>query len=197
MQTYSGCLGIVIELDNETKQRAIRLAKSLEDSRGCEYRVSMLHITLYHGNFTNIPAGKIGALIYEIQFLLKKRIQLCYFSPYGGKFIFWDIADDPVRALIHDAHTIVIETLSPYLEPAKEAPAEKEQLQLSEAERENIRHYGHPLVGSLYRPHVTLIYNLKGVNGNGQCDCTAKVMGVSFAEIGDYGSIKSILFSIR
>lgn len=190
-EKYSGSYGIVIKPDMYTGEKSIELAHSLTPD--AEYKVSLPHITLYHGNVSDLPHQEIEKILNAAREILKDDIQeLRTIDVFGGKFVFWDVVPNKIMRQAHDAAL----GLSEFLDQTKLARALQEGLHLTQEQKLNMQNYGHPLVGNLYRPHITLAYDAKGIvlpkDVTGY-DWQMKVDSIHFAEIGNYGSVAKVI----
>lgn len=189
---YSGVLGWVIVLDEQTESVAKKLALSFYPE--AEYRVKTPHITLYHAPLIRVPESEIILQIKGLVQYVARKLNFYDISPYGGKFLFWDVKN---KEKIYRLHTHLVDKYSTYLTKKVNVPAEKEKLQMTGEEFENISKYGHPLVKKLFRPHITLAYKTEGINKKDKQKHSGIISAIQFVEIGEYGSIKNVLFSTK
>ncbi len=190
-EKYNGSYGIVIKPDISTGEQSLRLANELTPN--AEYKVTVPHLTLYHGNISNLPLDKVQEILRSTQEMLRDNIHdLRDIQVFGGKFVFWDVIKNKSMRQAHD----IALGLSKFLDREKLARALQEGLNLTEEQRLNMEQFGHPLVGDLYRPHITLSYDSQGIvlpEDVQSCDWRMNVNNVHFAEIGKYGSVAKII----
>jgi 2'-5' RNA ligase len=187
---YSGVLGWVIYLDKETQSVAKKLAMKL--SGDTEYIVRTPHITLYHATLNKVPRSEVVRQIRALTNNIGKSLIFNDISPYGGKFLFWDVENKKDIQLLHEN---LVDKYSRYLRKNDKVLAEKEGLEMSDEESNNLARYGHPLVKKLFRPHITLAYDTEGLDIRDKKEHVGKIINFQFVEIGKYGSIKKVLLS--
>ena len=186
---YSGALGWVIIPDEETQRITRELASKFNHKS--EYLVSAAHITLYRASLSRVPEGLVTSTIHQLSPIVGSNFTLGEIATYGNRFLFWNLSKP--FAEIRKAHNLVLGEYSSYLSKEGTALAQKEELALSGEESENLKDYGHPLVRSLFRPHITLLYNSSGLNLKSYKPWQASIEDIQFVEIGEYGSIKGVL----
>ena len=190
---FSGTLGWVIIPDEETKKLASELASKFNNNS--EYQVSTPHITLYHASLNRVPESLVVLTIDRLSPIVGSKFTLGEIAAYGNKFLFWDVSKP--FAEIRRAHNQVLGDFSTYLSKEHSAAAQKEELALSDEELENLEDYGRPLVRTLFRPHITLLYNSRGVDLKDHKNWQASIENVQFVEMGEYGSIKRVLTEVQ
>jgi 2'-5' RNA ligase len=167
-ELFTGSFGIAVVPDLGTRNEAFSLAKDLmpQDSFIMGANGELPHMTLYHGKIENAPVDILREIRDSAQRCLTgASLTLSPIDVAGGKFVFWNLTEQSKNLpVIAEAHTLALK-LSTYLRPGDAAKALKEEgLKLSNAEIENCNQYGHPWVGSLYRPHITLGFVEKGID---------------------------------
>jgi hypothetical protein len=97
---------------------------------------------------------------------------------------------------MNEAHIKAL-TLAKYLDRASEAKAlSEERLSLREAELENVRLFGHPLVRSLFTPHITLGFHPRisdHLVAGLTCEWSFEVASVELARIGYPGRVDEVV----
>lgn len=200
MERFNGRYGIVIIPDRTT----VRLAQDLSrlerpsfvfagERTQMDFVPEYHHLTLFHARLVDAPEEAVHEILNRLTGLPGQAIHLNGIRVYGEKFLFWDADISPVLKEVHE----IALGLAKFLDPSAKSCAEEEMLEMSPEERANIEQFGHPLVRDHYRPHVTLGWNARGFEGLYPCPAThhAHVRRVVFAEIGDYGCIKRIIYS--
>jgi 2'-5' RNA ligase len=148
------------------------------------------HLTLYHAKLKEVPALAAQFAMQAVAATLPIPLRLTMLAPFGDKFLFWDAIRDPALLALHAAAL----ELSRYLDAAGQQQSDKEGLTLSRLQRENVAEYGHPLVGELWRPHITVGYFPASFAPTLQrevLDGTAT--GVAFVRVGDAGAVAEVL----
>lgn len=187
---YSGVLGWVVCLDKKTQSVAKKLAMKL--SGNAEHIVQTPHVTLYHAKLNKVPRNEVVGQIRALTNNIGKNLIFNNVSTYGSKFLFWDVKN---KKDIHLLHENLVDKYSRYLKKNDKALAEKEGLEMSDEELNNLTRYGHPLVKKLFRPHITLAYDAKSFDIREKKEHIGKIINFQFVEIGKYGSIKKVLLS--
>lgn len=187
----TGYFGCVIIPDEKTRELAKKLSRGV--SVKAEYFVDKPHITLYHTKFTDVSEKVIKITLDKLSFLIGKPFTLDRISPYGEKFLFWDIAK-PYKN-IQRAHELVVRSFLKFHKKEGLALAKKEGLRMSTKERGYAEKYGYPLVHELFRPHIALLYSSSGIEYKGTQIFKGEIKKVQFIQEGKYGSIKEVLYS--
>ena len=196
----SGAYGIVAIPDVRTQERSCILAKMLLGNSASYYlgENDLPHLTLYHGKIVNAPIDFIKKTQNSISELLRGyRLKLSALGFAGSNFLFWDVDGTTDQGQLQQAHQMAL-GLAQFLDKTSEAKATSEEgLNLSPEELNNILRYGHPWVGKLYRPHITLGF---GVNLEHTTtlpvlkdDWELEVSSVEIAQIGFPGRIEQLL----
>jgi hypothetical protein len=191
MKTYAGQLGIVLLLDDKTRGEAIRLANEHGEGNSLDIGGQHTpHVTLYHSKLRDVPSDAVDALLEKLAAQLPQPLPFVELAGFGGTFLFWDIEWTESLVAMHESAL----SLSTYFDAAGDQPIEKENIQLSPEEFSNVKAYGHPLVRSLWRPHVTVGYYPAGMPLS---PAPAKFAGaaasVAFVRIGEVGTIVEII----
>lgn len=198
-QVFNGGYGFVAILDAAANQKARELgarryAKKCGEVAGLEYAPGLPHVTLYHAKVQGAPADQVRAVLNKLGPLVKEKISFGPVAVYGDKFLFWNAE---ISSALREAHRQAL-ALSTFLDPKARAPAQQEDLTLSQQERDNIARFGHPLVLDLQLPHITLGYDSAGLAKDQPLEHVSHVGTVEhivFARIGQYGRVEEILFS--
>jgi 2'-5' RNA ligase len=199
-KTLSGALGLVIIPDQATIKRAYALAAEImpKDAQYVLSEGSLPHLTLYHGKLEGIPESDARDTLGVLQSnLLGQRFVLKAIVAFGGNFIFWNV--DPSSScveVLHRSHSDAL-SVARYLAKSSVAKAVSEEaLSLTDAELENVRLFGHPLVRSLYTPHITLGFH-PGISdqlARGlECNWLFEVASVKVVKIGYPGRVEEIV----
>ncbi len=152
---YTGTLGVVLLPNKDTHTTAIALSRGLNQD-GALIDLSgehQPHLTLYHAPMAKVPEERVFEFLSFLRNRLPVSVHLTGVNPFGKKFAFWDV--DPSEILTF-LHTGIVLRLKEFFVHEATPPSAKEGLQLSRAEQDNVRLYGHPLVFKLWRPHITL-----------------------------------------
>lgn len=187
---FNGSYGFVIRPDSETQQMAESLANRLFPD--AEYKTTVPHITLYHGRVENLPIEAVRAILSRLKENNGKDIDLKQIEIYGGKFAFWNSEVVSDLRLMHEQALGMAE----YLDSGAAQRAVEERLNLTEKELSNVKKFGHPLVGELYKPHITLAYDNKGLKLAAEKfiePWKTKIDDVLFTEMGKYGSVVNVI----
>ncbi len=195
MKTFSGQLGIVLFPDQKTTEKADNISKKFRNNQIFFNGDTQPHISLYHSKLQDVPTDEIKRLFQLIKPLLSgETFTLKEINVFGGKFVFWDVVKDTAKMLFK-SHNTTLKNLSIYFLKEGEQQADREKITLSTEETFNVRNFGHPLVGKLWRPHITLAYlkNLKSAEQYTE-EMNFSIKSIGFVEIGDYGIIKKLLF---
>ncbi len=188
----NGSFGIVLLPDDETVKACHRLAGKLLPQNS-EFVAVHSHITLYHGIIADAPSERLLKLTDRLAHLVGASFELNEIQIFGGKFVFYNLVPDPkIRAAHNEALC-----MAKYLDNEALTRAEEERLDLTDAQRENLKKYGHPLVRDLHIPHITLGYSSElGNLPDTSFPKTMSVKSVSFASIGSYGSVEKSLYEV-
>lgn len=193
----SGPYGLVVLPDAETcaiakKESANRMpnkaAYSLENEQP--------HLTLYHGNIINMPLFEALQVRQDVAKILQgSEIELYDIEVYADKFLFWNAEHRPLEeSPLQKAHYLAAGVLSSYLNREAEPSAQKEKLKLTDAEEKNVAEFGHPLVGDLYKPHITLGYDRRGIkNVEGNYLRYMIADRIALVKMGDHGRIEKVV----
>jgi hypothetical protein len=190
MTTYNGTYGIVLLPASEGREEAVQLSRHIKPTTLDLGGKHHPHLTLYHANFDNLPEEVVDKMLQTIGMQLPLKAHFFRIATYKKKFVFWDARRD---AALFSLHTQSL-SLSEYLNEQATAVG-TETLDLSEDEKDNIRRYGHPLVGSLWRPHITLAYREEGPEVEVPRSNDVWFAKVAFVLIGEYGTAQKIIDS--
>ena len=200
VNSFDGDYGLVAVPDERTVEKCHELAEALFPP-DLEYVLSpknLPHITLYHSRFRGLPADRVFELRDTLRgSLAGTPLRLNRLVCFGDKFIFWRVdPESPSYDVLKSAHLETLQ-LASYLDRSAPRRSDEEGLSLSEAEKENVRRFNHPLVGDSYAPHITLAYGegapeLVGVK-NHVVHWPMRVERVEFAEIGYPGIVSAIV----
>lgn len=185
----SGHLGWVLVPDKETTRQSQKIARELNEN--ANYLVNRAHVSLFHGNFKQIPEKFVKETLEVISDLKGQSFALENISSYGDRFLFWDVKKPYTQ--IQKAHNYIVRLYSRYISKAK-TQAEKENLSVNKKQSVNLKKFGYPLVFDQYRPHVTLLYKSGKINTKSKKPWKFYVEDVNFVEIGNFGTIKKVLF---
>jgi 2'-5' RNA ligase len=199
-KTLSGALGLAIIPDQATIKRAYALAEEImpKDAQYVLSEGSLPHLILYHGKLEGIPESDARDTLRGLQSnLLGQKFVLKAIVAFGGNFIFWNV--DPSSSgveVLQRSHSDAL-SVARYLAKSSVAKAVSEEaLSLTDAELENVRLFGHPLVRSLYTPHITLGFH-PGISDQLacglECDWSFEVESVEVVKIGYPGRVEEIV----
>ncbi len=196
----SGALGLVIIPDHETIERAYALAEKIMP-KGAQYVLgpgSLPHITLYHGKLADAPGLVASETLNELRTeLIGRKFTLKELVAFGGNLIFWNVDRSSHDCEVLQASHAKALNLAQYLDRTTVAKANSEEgLSLKEAELENIKLFGHPLVGSLYMPHITIGFHhglADHLASNREFKWSMKVASVELVKVGHLGRVEEIL----
>jgi 2'-5' RNA ligase len=196
----SGALGLVIVPDHATIERAYALAEEImpKDAEYVLRRGSLPHLTLYHGKLADVPGLSVSETLKELRTeLVGQKFTLKEIVAFGGNFIFWNVdRSSPACEVLQASHATAL-NLAQYLDRSTVAKAVSEEgLSLKEAELENVRRFGHPLVRSLYMPHITIGFH-HGLSALMASDIEVpwamEVASVELVKVGHPGRVKEII----
>lgn len=196
----SGALGLVIVPDNATIERAYALAEEImpKDAEYVLRRGSLPHLTLYHGKLADVPGFIASQTLEQLRTeLVGQEFTLKEIVAFGGNFIFWNVdRTSRVCEVLQASHTTAL-NLAKYLDRSTVAKAVGEEgLSLKEEELENVRLFGHPLVRSLYMPHITIGFHhglSARIASDIECQWSMKVASVELVKIGHPGRVEEII----
>lgn len=189
-EVFNGSFGFVIKPDSETQQRAKSLVRELFPK--AEFQTAAPHITLYHGRVESLPAEVIRNILSRLRKHNKETLSLKQIEIYGGKFAFWNNEITSNLRLMHEQSLEVAQWLDKFVVQR----AVEEGLSMSQEELENIKKFGHPLVGKMFKPHLTLAYHNEGLivpAGRHTEPWQMEIEDIFFTEIGKYGSVAGIV----
>lgn len=201
LATLSGPLGLVIIPDQQTIDRAFKLAAEILPP-GSEYILhpgSLPHLTLYHGKLRDVPVEEIALIVHDLrQSLVGHNFHLGKIVGFGGKFVFWNVNQDQAldSKVLSSAHEKAL-SLARFLDRASVPKATSEEgLSLSDAELENVRLFGHPFVRQLYTPHITLGFHrgvAQTIPANSMREVRFTVASVELVYIGYPGRVENVI----
>lgn len=153
MNSFTGKLGLVLLLDENTNREAVRLSVECGGMNSIDLESRhMPHLTLYQANLDSVPTAEVDKVLDDVKNMLPIRLSFTQIAAFGGMFLFWDTARS--EALM-EAHERALD-LSRFFVPIGEQQVNTDQMTLSLEENLNVQNYGYPLVRALWRPHVTL-----------------------------------------
>ena len=191
---FTGQLGFVLIPENKVEHRAVELTSGYKYGSSIDLGGQhMPHITLYHAELENVPISVVFEFLNGLAATLPLSLSFTNMASFGGKFLFWDVErSDKLVAL----HEYALGLSKYFVAPTGESQIDREKITLSSAESENMTKFGHPLVGELWRPHITLGYYPSGVP---YWTVSEKFEGstalVAFARIGEFGTVSKIIVS--
>jgi len=189
--SFSGQIGLVLLPDRDTRDRALQIAR--EFSVGNSIKLGTIaepHISLYHSKLSNVPGTVIDEYLKECASRLPLPLTFTTLSTFGEKFLFWNIEKDEQLLSLHESAL----QLSAYFVPEGEQQPDRENVILSEDEKACVAQYGHPRVGALWQPHITLGYFSESLPTDiGSQPFSGAATGVAFVRIGEAGTISEIL----
>ncbi len=190
-QNYSGQLGIVLLIDSTTTDQAIEIAARHKMGNSMDLGdVHKPHLTLYHSKLSSIPALMVEQLLDDLMTRLPLELKFTEVATFGGKFLFWDVECSSGLQGAHETSLL----LADYFAQEGEQQADREGLELPEEERRNVEQFGHPLVKSLWRPHVTLGYYPDDIKQATYSEVfNGSAIGVAFVRVGEAGTIAEII----
>jgi 2'-5' RNA ligase len=197
---FSGPLGLVIVPDQATIERAYTIAEEIMP-KGAHYVLgpgSLPHLTLYHGNLADVPGPVASETLKGLRSnLVGQRFTLKNIVAFGGNFIFWNVDCSSCNCdVLQVSHNMAL-NLAQYLDRSTVARAvSDERLSLKEAELENVRRFGHPLVRSLYMPHITIGFDRglsEQVAPNMKFKWSMEVASVELVKVGHPGRVEEII----
>jgi len=199
-QVLSGALGVVIIPDQPTVERAYSLASEILPGEA-EYVLSpgsIPHLTLYHAKLQGLPRAEMREILGSIRKLIvQKAFWLGKIVGFGGNFVYWNV--DQAREDCKDldlAHAKAL-SISRFLDRSLPSKATSEEgLTLSEEQLENVRLYGHPLVGNLFTPHITLMFGqgtAQKLMGDSHLNWRFSVASVELVRVGHPGRIEELV----
>jgi len=148
------------------------------------------HLTLYHSKLTSVPTAEINKALDDVKDMLPIRLSFTEISVFGGMYLFWDTERSEALMKAHERALDV----SRFFIPTGEQPVGTEQISLSPEEDLNVQKYGHPLVRTLWRPHVTLGYYPQGISREPSSRTfEGSAVEAAFVRIGEMGTIAEII----
>jgi hypothetical protein len=159
---FTGNYGLIILPDKRTVQKAYEIAHAtLPDN--AEFILSrglLPHITLYHANLKSLPIFHARQILIKLSINLKGRtLTLNRTAPFKDFFFFWYTSKETAEAL-QESHEESL-SISRFRDTQKQNDdVSKGRILLNSQELFNVEHYGHPWVGDLFCPHITLGYGI-------------------------------------
>lgn len=186
---YSGQLGYVLLPDVLTDRTARDMSHDVSGNRITFKGANVPHMTLYHAKLNNVAELQVKNFLFWMKDKLPMLVRYAHVEPFGGKFSFWMLEKSPELLHLHNAALFV---LSAHYDASGPQQADSEQLELTPDEKENVRIHGHPNVGNLWKPHITL-----GYTESASYAFPAPMSGLfvkgAFVEIGAFGMITRII----
>lgn len=188
---FTGKYGIVLVPNTETRQQVILRSKHVEgnvlDLGGKHHP----HLTLYHADFVDLPEDIVDGTLKAVAAQMPTMVHFYRIATYAKKFVFWDARlAGPLMSLHKQALG-----LASYLKEDAGAVG-TEDLKLPEEQMENIRRFGHPLVGEQWRPHITVGYRNEGPDIDEPKQYDAWFSKVAFVSIGEYGTAQEFIKTV-
>jgi len=197
-KTFSGAYGIVLRIDNQTADLAKRLSNKFKNNL-ISLDKTPSHITLYHSNFLNLAQDTIIETLESIADIVTENIVLEQIAQYEKIFFFWYV--DPAcrgRKMLQKVHETSLD-LKEFFSKDSEQQTDKEGLKLSGVAEEYVRTHGYQFCYELFLPHITLAVckNTKTLQYPKKYSHTAKIISVDFVEVGEWGTIENVIFSMK
>lgn len=192
--TFTGQYGIVLLPDNETAAKARGLGAALLGNELDVGGVHPAHLTLYHLSTHGLPGQMVSEILTAVSKRLPLVVSLGPLQIYGSKFWFWDATIDGDLEMFHHMSLQLMQ----FIDRNTRQQADKEGLDLSSEERDNVNTFGHPLVKRLWRPHITIGYCSAGISDEmkGEMLHEAVFNRVAFVRVGDFGSVAEIVMEL-
>lgn len=190
-ETLNGPYGLVIIPDRNTQE--ITKSKARELFPDAEFHVPIPHITLYHTRLKGLPLQTLMEIRERLRVHRGDNLQLGPIEIYGGNFAFWNI--DPIPNSLREMHEQAL-LLAEYIDRTAPIRALEEGLKMTPKEFENAKKYNHPLVKELFRPHITLAADSRGLvlpPGTFRIPRVMRIEDVALGEIGDFGSVARVV----
>lgn len=193
--SYSGQFGIVLLLEDSLRSEVLQKSKTFAQGNAIHFEQQHIpHVTLYHSKFKNLPKEVVQETLLGIAKKLPCALPFTKTESFWDKFIFWNIEKTAELTALHEQSLFV----AAYFNAEGPQQSDSEKVILSEAEEQAVRIYGNPLVGALWRPHVTLGYFPEGiVEGTKSAPFEGRSVAVAFVRIGEYGTVVEILAQKR
>ena len=184
-------LGLVLTLDEATSQRAIELCTQHKKGNVVDLGGRhMPHVTLYHSKLGHVLEAVVDRFLGDLAAMLPINVSFTEIETFGGKFLFWDTERSEQLVMAHE----VALGLSKFFIPSGVQQADKEKIFLSPGENLNVQKFGHPLVGKLWRPHVTLGYFSQGISVKRRLEkFKGRSVGVAFVRVGEAGTVAEVI----
>jgi len=186
--TLTGQYGFVLRLPPDIEDGVRELSREYAGNE-LDFSQVVPHCTCFHTYLADAPVDHIREIHTLLNASLPISLDLHRFDVYGEVFVFWDATiTAPLRMLYDKALGLARYHCS--------GDGKGEKLRnLPARQLENIRRYGHPLVGEDWRPHVTVAYNAKGIAQVSRAtlpvQCT--IRDAAFAKIGHAGSVTEVV----
>jgi|GEM_PF-6913247 len=179
----NGRFGFVIIPDLETRRRAIRLT----DGLGNEpiYKVKAPIIVLFSCPVLNAPASLVAIALKCIRRYEGYQFRMQRVEAYGEKSLVWNaVPDDVLRDMQH-----LCLPFGRYRDRDSPSRTEEEKLTLSIGEETCERETGYPFMDQF---RIELAYSPKGFSADryGKAKQQSEAIGISFVEMGPFGSAK-------
>jgi 2'-5' RNA ligase len=176
-------------------EQSYKIAEKFSAS-GASYllkRESLPHLTLFHAQLANAPLSYVLEILLSINGSLKRNSLRCnQIVVFRDFYLFWLCEMDIALQSAHEQTLALARFLAPG-EKARPCPA---QIELTERELDNIKRFGHPWVGSLFSPHITLGFGLAtraAVPVGLKEEWVMKIAAIEFARIEYPGRIVEIV----
>ena len=190
--TLGGSHGILLLPDDDTRDACHELATRILPSEA-EFIADHSHITLYHGYLKEAPTERILNSVDRLEHLVGANFDLNSVELFGGKFVFYNLTFDD---RIGDAHRQAL-GMAEFLDQDVVARSVSEGLELTPDQQSSLERYGHPLVGELYIPHITLGYHSALPQSDFESmPRTMSVKSVVLARIGEFGAADELLYEV-
>lgn len=157
---FSGNYGFLIVPDPKTIEEAYEIARTSVPERA-EYSLRnglLPHVTLYHADLHSVPVPNVRQLLTKFNDGLKGRIlELNRVATFRDFYLFWYTSDEATKVL-REFHQESLNISHYRVRPNTVEDISKGRIQLNSQELLNVHHYGHPWVGELFCPHITLAF---------------------------------------
>ncbi len=189
MKKHSGQLGFVLFPDSETQNMALDMAGDVQKNRIMFSDVSVPHLTLFHSNLRDVSDMQVKNFLFWLKEQLPLLVRFESVELFGGKFVFWMAKK---RYDLVGLHNAALFALAGFFNPEGVQQADRENIELSDQEKRNVRACGHHSVGTLWKPHITLGYTEELPNSF-PAPANGMLVDAAFGEVGELGVIKRVI----
>jgi len=194
-------LNIAIIPSEEATNQAIKMSQKISDELGSRFilgqKTLIPHATVYQAQY---PSRNIDRLKDMVKDFAQKtdlfEIELNKITASHGTFLFWDCEKSPILQNLHEKVVELANPLREGLIPSQLSDREN----LSSGDEYDIKTFGSMLIGSRYKPHITITRLNKDSDAEKAIELLSdtdnfsfKPRGLFLGYLGEHGTVTKII----